>query len=396
MPIPPVAAAATNDLWGPDWPEVRDLWPLEATVSHLNHGAFGAVPSVVLEEQQSWRARMESNPVRFFQRELPEALTQARTEVAAFLGAAPAGLAFVRNATTATNTVLASMPLGPGDEIVRTDHGYGGVRIATERRAADTGATVVTAHVPLRADDDEAAQAVLDRVTSRTRLAVLDHVSSPTARRLPLVTLVPALQQRGVAVLVDGAHAPGMLAVDLDRLGADWWTGNLHKWCFTPRGTAVLHVAPHRRATTRTLVASWGAGRGFPEAFTDTGTDDVSGWLAAPRALRFLDQLGPDRLRRHNVELAVLGQREVAQALGLDPADLPRDAAVSMQLVPLPDGVAADKAAADALQDRIGEQASIEVAVTTWAGRGFLRLSAQAYNCPADYARLAADLPALL
>ena len=187
-----------------------------------------------------------------------------------------------------------------------------------------------------------------------------------------------------------------MLAVELDRLGADFWAGNLHKWCCAPRGTAVLHVAPEHRARMRPLVASWAEPSGFPQSFNDVGTEDLTAWLAAPRALRLLDQLGFDRLRRHNVELAVHGQRVLAEGLGLEIGSLPRDPAVSMQLVPLPAGVASSPAEAAALQAQIGEQIAVEVAVTSWAGRGFVRLSAQVYNSPADFARLAADLPALL
>jgi isopenicillin-N epimerase len=210
------------------------------------------------------------------------------------------------------------------------------------------------------------------------------------------VTLLPALKERGTAVFVDGAHAAGMLAVDLDGMGADFWAGNLHKWCCAPRGTAVLYVAPEHRRRMRPLVASWGETHGFPHSFNDVGTEDLTAWLSAPRALRLLDQLGFDRLRRHNVELAVHGQRVLADRLGLDAVTLPRDSAVSMQLVPLPDGLASTPDKAAALQDLIGEQIAVEVAVTSWAGHGFVRLSAQAYNSPADYARLAADLPALL
>jgi isopenicillin-N epimerase len=350
----------------------------------------------VLEEQQSWRGRMESNPVRFFTRELPDALDQARAEVGQFLGAQAGSLAFVHNATSAVSTVLAGFPLEAGDAVLLTDHAYGAVRIAAARWTGRARARLDVVHVPLDADERAAAEAVLDAVHERTRLVVLDQVTSPTARRMPLVHLVPALQERGVAVLVDGAHAPGMLAVEVDRLGADFWTGNLHKWCCAPRGTAVLHAAERWRHVLHPLAASWGEDAGFPASFDDVGTDDLTAWLSAPRALRVLERLGLDRLRRHNVELAVAGQREVAAALGLDPAVLPRDPAVSMQLVPLPDGLVRDTAEAAALQARIGEEAAVEVAVTTWAGRGFVRLSAQAYNSPSDYRRLAADLPSLL
>jgi isopenicillin-N epimerase len=390
------AGPTTSTLWGEDWPEVRAMWPLERTVAHLNHGSYGAVPTPVLEEQQSWRQRMETNPVRFFNRELPTALAGARDEVAAFLGADPSGMAFVHNTTTAVSTVLAAFPLAAGDEVLRTDHTYGAVRIAADRFTSRAGARVEVVHVPLEATDDEAMEAVLAAVGERTRLAVIDQVTSPTARRLPLVDLVPALQQRGVAVLVDGAHAPGMLAVEVDRLGADFWAGNLHKWCFTPRGTAVLQAAPRWRDRLLPLGASWGEPAGFPDAFTDVGTDDLTAWLSAPRALRVMERIGLDRLRRHNAELAVAGQVEVGAALDLAPAELPRDAVVSMQLVPLPAGLAADTPSANELQDRIGQEAAVEVAVTTWEGRGFLRLSAQAYNSPDDYRRLAADLPSLL
>jgi len=398
MPAEPSTSSDVdaNPLWGDDWPEVRALWPLEPTVAHVNHGSYGAVPTPVLEEQQSWRDRMETNPLRFLRRELPAALVAARAEVAGFLGAGPTSLAFVHNATSGASTVLAAFPFEPGDAVLLTDHTYGAVRIAAERFVPDRGARVDSVHLPLTAEDDEVVDAVLGAVHERTRLVVLDQVTSPTARRLPLVRLVPALQERGVAVLVDGAHAPGMLAVDLDRLGADFFVGTLHKWCCAPRGTGVLHAAERWRPVLRPLVASWGEDEGFPLAFDDTGTEDPSAWLSAPRALRVLEGLGLDRLRRHNVELAVAGQLEVAAALHVAAADLPRDSGVSMQLVPLPEGVADTVAAAGELQDRIGEQAAVEVAISSFDGRGYVRLSAHAYNAPADYRRLATDLPGLL
>ncbi|MDQ1640880.1 MAG: isopenicillin-N epimerase [Actinomycetota bacterium] len=400
MTVDPRAAMSTgsgaNDVWGADWPEVRAMWPLEPTVAHVNHGSFGAVPTPVLEEQQSWRERMEANPVRFLARELPAALSQARSEVATFVGVDGDAIAFVPNVTTGVSTVLSAVPMDAGDQVLVTDHAYGAVHIAARRWAAQAGAEVVVAHVPLGADDDEVLATVMSAVTDRTRVAVVDQVTSPTARQLPLVGLIPALQNRDVTVLVDGAHATGMLDLELDRLGADFWTGNLHKWCCAPRGTAILYAAPHQRARLRPLVASWEEDEGFPVAFDDTGTDDPTAWLAAPRALRTLDRLEWDRVRRHNVDLAVLGQRAVADALGLEVAALPRDPAVSMQLVPLPAGVATTRADAAALQARIADEAAVEVAITTWQQQGFVRVSAHVYNAPEDYARLAAALPSLL
>jgi isopenicillin-N epimerase len=334
--------------------------------------------------------------MRFFARDLDVAVEDARLDVARFLGADEEGVAFIPNATTGVSTALAAVPLSAGDEVLLTDHTYGAVVIAAERWCRRAGAELVTAEVPLGAGDAEAAAAVLDRVGDRTRLAVLDQVTSPTARRLPLELLLPELRSRGVVTVVDAAHAPGMLPLDLATLGADFWAGNLHKWACAPRGTAALYVDPSWRASVSPLVASWDEERGFPWAFSRTGTADPTPWLAAPRALRLLNGLGWERLRRHNVELAVEGQGIVAEALGLDVALLPGDPSVSMQLVPLPAGVAESTRDALSLQARIAETIAVEVAVTTWRGRGFVRVSAHAYNCRGDYERLADALPALL
>jgi isopenicillin-N epimerase len=187
-----------------------------------------------------------------------------------------------------------------------------------------------------------------------------------------------------------------MLDVDLEALGADFFVGNLHKWCCAARGSAVLHASARWRGSLRPLVASWGEAEGFPLAFDDTGTDDPTPWLSAPLALRVLERLGWDRLRRHNVDLAVSGQRAVAAAIGVPASDLPSDPAVPMQLVPLPEGLVTSREQAAALQDRIGEESAVEVAITFFDGRGYVRVCAHAYNAPADYQRLAAELPALL
>ncbi len=388
---------ANNPLWGEDWPDVRALWPLEPSVDHLNHGSYGAVPTPVLDEQQSWRQRMEENPVRFFGRELPDALEEARLEVARFLGAEENALVLVPNATTAMSTVLSALRLQPADDLLVTDHAYGAVGYAAERFASRAGARLVSATLPLDGSDDETERAVLAALTDRTRLAIIEEITSPTARRLPVARLVAGLRGRGVRVLVDGAHAPGMLPVDLAALGADYWTGNLHKWCCAPRGTGVLVVAGDRRADLDPLVASWGQPRGFPESFATPGTDDYTAWLAAPRALRLMSSLGWDRVRAHNLALVDAAQQRLAAALGLGSADLPLNSAeVSMRLVPLPAGLAASYDTAAQLQASISERIGVEVAVTTWRGRGFVRISAQVYNAPGDYDRLCAALPALL
>ncbi len=286
-----------------DWPEARALWRLDPDVAHLNHGSFGAVPGPVADVQQELRDRMHANPVRFFKVERQPLIEAAREAAAAFVGADPAGFALVTNATTGASSVLAGFPLEPGDEVLVTDHGYGAVTYAVERACARSGARLVTVAVPLDADAATIEGLITAAVTPRTRLAVIDHITSPTARLFPVERIVPALRERGVAVFVDAAHAPGMLPVDLAALEPDFWTGNFHKWPCVPAGTGGLYVAPRWRAQIRPLVASWNEPLGFPQAFDDYGTADPTAWLAAPATFDLLGGLGlgPDAAAEHGV-----------------------------------------------------------------------------------------------
>lgn len=390
-----IPEAPANWLWGADWADVRDLWSLQPGIAHLNHGSFGAVPRPVAEEQRRWQERAESNPVRFHRRELPAAVAAARAQVAAFCRADPDGFAFVPNATTGVSTVLAAVSLQRGDEVLLTDHGYGAVRLALERACHRSGARPVTMPVPLTADDVTVRAAVLAGLSGRTRLAVVDHITSPTARLFPVAELVADLRRAGVPVLVDGAHAPGQLQVDLTALAPDFWVGNFHKWCCSPRGSAGLFVANRWRDRVSPLVTSWGEGRGFPLSFDQSGTSDASAWLATPAALDLLGELGWARLREHNRELAAYGQRVLGAALELDTDHLPQDP-VSMRVLPLPAGAGSSPETADALQATIAARLGAETALVAWRDQGMLRVSAQVYNAPEEYDRLAAGLPALL
>jgi isopenicillin-N epimerase len=225
-------------------------------------------------------------------------------------------------------------------------------------------------------------------------LAIVDHVTSPTARLLPVARVTAALHELGVTVYVDGAHAPGMLPVEVSAIGADFWVGNLHKWAFAPRPTAAFVVTPQWRERVVPLVVSWEQEAGFPAAVEFGGTLDYTAWLAAPTGVHLLRTLGPERLRQHNVSLAEYGQRVVGAALGLEPAQLPlRGSPVSMRLIPLPDHL--DEAAARDLHRRLAAEHRIEVALTAWPGGRALRVSAQVYNRPADYDRLAGAVATL-
>ena len=342
--------------------------------------------------QQQWRERMDANPVGFFRRELQSSLDLARLRVCSFLGSDPSGVAFVQNTTSAASSVLTAVSLAPGDEVVVTDHIYGAVWFAVEKVARRAGARVVSVAVALSASDDEVVEALVGAFTARTRLLVVDHISSATAKLFPVAQVVSVARERGVAVFVDAAHAPGMLPVDVGAVGADFWAGNFHKWACAPRGSAGFYVAPRWREATWSFPVGWRESEGFPHTFTQPGTADLTGWLSVPSALEFFESFGWSEVRERNSALVRYGQRVVAEALGVDLAQMPGKGTggdgLSMRLVPLP-GVRAELAAADSLRDRIADDARIETAINVWGGRVLLRLSAQLYNSEAEYERLA-------
>jgi isopenicillin-N epimerase len=393
-----VTAPSENPIWGPDWPEVRALWPLDPSVAHLNHGSFGAVPIPVLQEQERWRRSMDQNPASFFFRTLPDALEGARLAAAEFVKADAGGFVFVPNATHAVNTVLASIYLHPGDEVLLTDHAYGAVRLAAERACKLAGGTCVVQTVPLPTQGQaELFESVMSGVTDRTRLVIIDHISSPTALVFPVERLVKELRRRGVVSLVDGAHAVGMVDVDLAELDPDFWTGNFHKWCCSPRGSAGFYVRAERRELTAPLVTSWHSLEGMVRAFSWSGTADYTPYLAVPAALEFMGKLGWERVREHNRELAALGSGVLSKAIGTPPpVAVPDGLFEAMTLAELPAGTVNSKDDAEALSKRIGQELRVEVPISFWQDRGFVRLSAQAYNAPAEYERLADGLPGML
>jgi isopenicillin-N epimerase len=380
-------------------PGARLLFSLDPSVSHLNHGSFGAVPIGVQRAQQRLRDEMEANPLRFFSQGLVDRITHTRRHLAAFLGADPDGTALVGNATSGAAVVLQSLGLRAGDEVLTTDHGYGAVDFSVARECRRTGAVSRTLPVPLTAGDEEVVEIVRAGLRpGRTRLLIVDQITSATARLFPTAAIVGVAREQGVPVLVDAAHAPGMLPTTVAAVGADFWVGNLHKWAYAPRGTAALVVAPQWRERIEPLVVSWEQEAGFPGRVEWQATLDYTPWLAAPAGVFTLRSLGPDRVRAHNAALAAYGQRVVSDALGVAPTDLPEPGGptVAMRLVPLPAGVATTLDGARALRARIAERLAAEVAVMAWGGRGWLRLCGQVYNTPDEYDRLAARLPALL
>ncbi len=354
------------------------------------------------------REQMEREPVRFLWREIEGRVDWAREALARFLAARVEDLAFVTNATTAVNSVVRSLEFQPGDELLTTDHGYNACNNVLEESARRCGAKVVVARVPFPLNSEgEVIEAVLSAVTSKTRLVLLDHVTSPTALVLPIPDLVRELEGRGISVLVDGAHAPGMLELNLRELGASYYTGNLHKWVCAPKGAAFLHVRADRQAGLHPATVSHGyntprEGRSmFQDEFDWQGTLDVTSWLSVPAALKFGERLYPGgwpALRAHNRELAIAGRRLLCERLELA-APCPESMLGSMATLPLPDQLQpADPgesraviARFNALQTWLFEQRSIEVPIVKWGAptRSWFRISAHAHNTLADYERLA-------
>jgi selenocysteine lyase/cysteine desulfurase len=378
-------------------PGARLLFSLDPSIAHLNHGSFGAVPIGVQRAQQRLRDDMEANPTRFFGVGLDERIAHTRRHLAAFVGAEPELTALVANATAGISLALRSLDLRAGDEIVMTNHGYGAATLAVADACAQTGATSRVVELPAAPEDADVVTGVLNAVSARTRLVVVDQITSATARTFPSAEIVAALRGSRTAVLVDGAHAPGISSEPVAEIGADFWVGNLHKWAYAPRPTALFAVAPQWRDRIRPLIISWHQPDGFPANVEWQATQDYTPWLAAPAGLFTLRSLGLDAVREHNVRLAAYGQRVLADALDAA-ADLPAPPStpLPMRLVPLPTGFATTQESAMALRRRVADELDAEVAINPWPGGGLLRVSAQVYNRAEDYERLAGRLPGLL
>jgi isopenicillin-N epimerase len=388
--------------------DLRRLWPLDSSVTFLNHGSYGACPRAVLEAQARLRERLESEPVRFLSRELEGLLDETRAALGAFVGAAPDDLAFVPNATTGVNTVLRWLDLDAGDEILASDHTYNACRNAVDAVAARCGARVVVAPIPfpVKAPED-VIDAVLSRVGPRTRLALVDHVTSPTGLVLPIERLVAELAGRGVDTLVDGAHAPGMVPLDLRALGAAYYTGNCHKWMCAPKGSGFLHVRPDRQAGVRPLVISHGANSRrtdrsrFRLEFDWMGTVDPTAYLTVPEAIRYMGSLLPGgwpALMARNRATALAARDRLCATLAV-PSPAPDAMIGSLVAVPVPADfpLAPRLDEPDALQTVLFDRFGLELLVFTWRAleTRILRVSAQIYNTAADYERLAQALGAL-
>jgi isopenicillin-N epimerase len=380
-------------------------WALDPQIVYLNHGTVGAPPLRVLAAQQAIRDEIERQPSRFLLRELsnvavgeprsePPRLRVAADAVAGFVGGSGKDLVFVDNATTGANAVLRSLALREGDEIVITDHAYTGVANAARFAARERGARIRVAELPYPARDEGAIiAAVAGALGPRTRLAVIDHVTSESALILPLAEIASRCRRMGVRVLADGAHAPGALPLDIPALGVDWYTGNLHKWGYAPRSCGILWAAPGRQEGLHPPVISWGLDTGFTAEFDWVGTRDPSPYLAAPEGIAFMRELGVEAVRAYNHGLAWEAARTLTERWGT-PLDLDEGMVGSMATLPLPEWLEGTKQGAARLRDALLFEDRIEVQLHAWRGRLWVRVSAQVYNDEADIERLASAIGA--
>lgn len=356
---------------------------LEPGTAHLNHGGYGATPLVLRAAQDSLRARMEANPTRFFRAELPVKLRAAAGALAAFVGTAPERLGFVDNATTGINAVLDSLRFAPGEVLLTTSHVYGAVRHALRHHAARWGAAVVEAPVGMPvASEDAVLEAIAAAWSGQVRLVVVDHVVSASAVAFPVAAIVAFAKARGVPVLVDGAHAPGMLDLDVDALGAAWYVGNCHKWLCSPKGAGFVVRAPDAPEIHPTVI-SHAYGQGFAAEFDKQGTRDATAALCVADAIAFHDGLGGAGLRARNTALARQAGAALAEALGSETGAAPKMFG-AMATVRIP-GRAADWAEAGRLSELLYARHRIMAPFMAVAGGLWLRLSAFAYTEAADF-----------
>ncbi len=367
-----------------DLEEVKSEWDLDPTVHHINHGSYGAVPRSVLAVQQNWQKVVQSNPVGFYSQRAPTEVTNARARIAQLLGQKPDQIALVRNTTEASSTTMRGFPFKSGDEAIVLDHEYGAVTYAVQRAVDSAGGKLVTVIIPRLAQDDEVVALVKKAITPKTKLLVVDHVTSASARTFPIFSLAALCKEHDVAIAVDASHSPGNFDIDLDALDADFWFGNLHKWVATPPGVGVYRIAPRWQEKMRPLVISWNDHEKYPLYFDMLGTVDVSAWLAAPAAIDFFEQFGWDRVRKANQARMRYGRDSVMAELGIG-ADELREEDLPMGVVPL-HKVRGGREGCLALQRKIALEYKIEVPITTYdADTYFMRISGQLYNTVADY-----------
>ena len=378
--------------------EMLDHWALDRSVTYLNHGTVGAPPRRVLQAQQKLRDEIERQPSRFLLRELAEAgvstpperprLRVAAEQVGSFLGVEGKDLVFVDNATSGINAVLRSFGLSEGDELLILDQSYGAIQLAASYAARVRGATTRVVELPAPVNGPrEIVDAIEAGITSRTRIAVIDHITADTALVLPVAEIAACCRKRNVAVLVDGAHGPGAIPVDISSLGVDWYAGNLHKWAWSPRSSGILWTDPKRQAGLHHTVISWGLDQGISYEFDWPGTRDPTPHLAAPEGIAWMRELGVESVQRYNRDLALSAGDTMAKSWNCALL-APRSMIGTMVTVSLPERMGSTREDAIRVRDALLFEHNIEIHLFAWKDRLWVRVSAQIYNEMSDVERL--------
>ncbi|SFD01258.1 isopenicillin-N epimerase [Chitinophaga sp. CF118] len=380
------------------------LWSLDPKNTFLNHGSYGAAPVAVLEEQSRLRKRMEAEPVSFMKRELEPLWDNAREEIAKFIGTTASNLVFVKNATMGVNTIFHSLDFNPGDEVLTTSHVYGACMEVLKYYEGKKGFTIKVATVPFPLkDEDEVVDALKNEITDRTKLLLIDHITSVTGTIFPLEKILLLFKQRGIEVLVDGAHAIGMLDLDIDKLGADYYVGNCHKWVCSPKGSAILYVHPSRQEKISPLQISYhyDLSDEWAKKFFWSGTDDPTAYLCVPTALQQMNDLygSWELLRKHNRDLTLTAKQYLEKELGTTPP-IPDNMIGSLANIYLGKGVLSAKGFnyIHPLPEVLFSAYGIVVPVMIFPKHDpqlWIRISVQAYNHISQYEYLAAALKEL-
>jgi len=377
--------------------DLKDLFLLDPGVIFLNHGSFGAVPRDVFETYQGWQRRLERQPVKFLGRDVLGELRSARESLGEYVNAGPDDLVFIPNATFGVNVIARSLDFSPGEEILTTDQEYGACQNIWDLISRQSGVQVIQQTIPLPVTSPgDLLEAIWAGVTPRTRLIFLSHITSPTALRLPVAEICERAREHGILTLVDGAHAPGQIPLDLTDIGADFYTGNCHKWLLAPKGSAFLHAAPDRQASIKPLVVSWGWGENCPydtgSRFLNLlewrGTRDPAASLSVPAAIDFQKAHQWDQVQER-CHQALADALTIVEGISGMPSLYGKYSDLHRQMAALELPLLEDP---ELFQRTLYQDYRIEVPVISWQGRNFLRISFQGYNQPSDLEALAAAL----
>lgn len=371
--------------------EIRKRWLLDENVAFLNHGSFGACPRDVLVAQSEWRSQMEKQLVKFITVDAHPAMLNSLTQLGEFVNAKESDIVFLDNATSAVNAVVRSlMPKWKqGDELLTTTHVYGAMRKTLHYAADVSGATVVEAVIPFPIQTaDQVVEAVRKAITDKTKFAIIDHVTSPSALVYPIERIIALFKERGIPVMIDGAHALGMLPLDMAKFGADFYTGNCHKWLYAPKGSAFLYVdAKHQKEIHPTNI-SHNYLTSFKSEFDWVGTHDPTAWLSVSAALAFIKEMGVDNMRTYGHNLAIEARKMLSKSWGSQIV-APDDMIGMLATIELPGNPKDDDKRIVNLHDRLRDEFHIEIPVIGGlGGHTYVRISCQVYNDMSEYEQL--------